>query len=154
MTTSTFARARWHLSHIVQTAVFEQVLPSLVTSGIGPAWMLRFLPKIPIASPFNVDVSLAPGHRSRNTDVIGDGSPLPIVDLTRDPAGKTTPALAALTGAIAWNLLNPVDLAGAVVTADAAHARLETAGYTAGVWQADYLLTVKDNQPGPAARHL
>lgn len=46
------------------------------------------------------------------------------------------------------DLLDPVDLAGAVVTADAAHARLDTAGYTAGVCQADYLLTVKDIQPG------
>ena len=45
-------------------------------------------------------------------------------------------------------LLDPVDLTGAVVTADAAHAQHGTAGYIAGTRQADYLLTVKGNQPG------
>src|ERR1700689_4121103 len=45
-------------------------------------------------------------------------------------------------------LLDPVDLAGAVVTADAAHAQHDTAGYIAGERKADYLLTVKGNQPG------
>ena len=45
-------------------------------------------------------------------------------------------------------LLGPVDLAGAVVTADAAHAQHDTAEYIAGDREADYLLTVKGNQPG------
>lgn len=45
-------------------------------------------------------------------------------------------------------LLDPVDLTGAVVTADAAHAQHETAEYIAGERKADYLLTVKGNQPG------
>jgi len=46
------------------------------------------------------------------------------------------------------DLLDPVDLTGAVVTADAAHAQHDTAEYIAGKRKADYLLTVKGNQPG------
>jgi predicted transposase YbfD/YdcC len=45
-------------------------------------------------------------------------------------------------------LLDHVDLTGAVVTADAAHASRETAAYIAGQRGADYLLTVKGNTPG------
>jgi predicted transposase YbfD/YdcC len=45
-------------------------------------------------------------------------------------------------------LLDHVDLTGAVVTADAAHASRETAEYIAGQRGADYLLTVKGNTPG------
>jgi predicted transposase YbfD/YdcC len=50
-------------------------------------------------------------------------------------------------------LLDPVDLAGAVVTGDAAHAQRETAAYIAGPAQdggreSDYFLFVKGNQPG------
>jgi predicted transposase YbfD/YdcC len=45
-------------------------------------------------------------------------------------------------------LLDHVDLTGAVVTADAAHASRETAAYIAGARGADYLLTVKGNTPG------
>ena len=45
-------------------------------------------------------------------------------------------------------LLDTVDLTGAVVTADAAHASRETAAYIAGERGADYLLTVKGNTPG------
>ncbi len=45
-------------------------------------------------------------------------------------------------------LLDPVDLTDAVVTADAAHAQHDTAEYIGGERKADYLLTVKGNQPG------
>jgi predicted transposase YbfD/YdcC len=45
-------------------------------------------------------------------------------------------------------LLDPVDLTGAVVTADAAHAQDDTAEYVAGERGSDYLLFVKGNQPG------
>jgi hypothetical protein len=50
-------------------------------------------------------------------------------------------------------LLEPVDLNGAVITADAAHAQRETAEYIAGPEQdggrdADYFLFIKGNQPG------
>jgi len=45
-------------------------------------------------------------------------------------------------------LLEPVDLTDAVVTADAAHAQHDTAEYIGGKRKADYLLTVKGNQPG------
>jgi hypothetical protein len=44
-------------------------------------------------------------------------------------------------------LLDPLPLAGAVVTADALHTQVETARYLVETKQADYLLTVKDNQP-------
>jgi predicted transposase YbfD/YdcC len=44
------------------------------------------------------------------------------------------------------DLLDPVGLTGAVVTADAVHACRDTAEYIAGERQADYLLTVKGNQ--------
>lgn len=49
-------------------------------------------------------------------------------------------------------LLEPVDLTGAVITADAAHAQHETAAYIAGPAaeggrESDYLLAVKGNQP-------
>jgi len=46
------------------------------------------------------------------------------------------------------DLLDPVDLTGAVVTADAAHAQHDTAAYIGGERESDYLLTVKGNQPG------
>jgi hypothetical protein len=46
-------------------------------------------------------------------------------------------------------LLAPVDLAGAVVTVDPAHAQHDIADYMAGEREADYLLmTIKANQPG------
>jgi predicted transposase YbfD/YdcC len=45
-------------------------------------------------------------------------------------------------------LLDHVDLAGAVVTADALHAQRAHAGYLAGQRGAHYLITVKRNQPG------
>jgi predicted transposase YbfD/YdcC len=45
-------------------------------------------------------------------------------------------------------LLDAIDLTGAVVTADAAHASRETAEHIAGQRGADYLLTVKGNTPG------
>jgi len=45
-------------------------------------------------------------------------------------------------------LLDTIDLTGAVVTADAAHASRETAQYIAGQRGADYLLTVKGSTPG------
>jgi hypothetical protein len=45
-------------------------------------------------------------------------------------------------------LLDPVDLADAVITGDAAHAQHDTAGYVAGERDSDYLLQVKGNQPG------
>lgn len=45
-------------------------------------------------------------------------------------------------------LLDRVDLAGAVVTADAMHAQRAHAEYLAGQRSAHYLLTVKRNQPG------
>ena len=51
------------------------------------------------------------------------------------------------------DLLDPVDLDGAVVTGDAAHAQRQTAAYIAGPAEdggreADYFLFVKGNQPG------
>ena len=45
-------------------------------------------------------------------------------------------------------LLDPVDLTGAVVTADAAHAQHDTAEYIGGERESDFLLFVKGNQPG------
>jgi DDE_Tnp_1-associated/Transposase DDE domain len=45
-------------------------------------------------------------------------------------------------------LLDCIDLAGAVVTADAIHAERGHAEYLAGQRRADYLITVKRNQPG------
>lgn len=44
-------------------------------------------------------------------------------------------------------LLEEVDLAGRVVTADALHTQVEHARWLVENKQADYLLTVKDNQP-------
>jgi predicted transposase YbfD/YdcC len=44
-------------------------------------------------------------------------------------------------------LLDRIDLAGAVVTADALHAQTAHAGYLAGQRRAHYLITVKRNQP-------
>jgi hypothetical protein len=44
-------------------------------------------------------------------------------------------------------LLAPLSIEGAVVTADALHAQKETARYVVEVKKADYLFTVKDNQP-------
>jgi predicted transposase YbfD/YdcC len=45
-------------------------------------------------------------------------------------------------------LLDRIDLAGAVVTADALHAQTAHAGYLAGQRRAHYVITVKRNQPG------
>ena len=44
-------------------------------------------------------------------------------------------------------LLAPLSIAGAVITADALHAQAETARYIVEEKKADYLFTVKDNQP-------
>ena len=44
-------------------------------------------------------------------------------------------------------LLDPIPLAGRVVTADALHTQVETARYLVEDQQAHYLFTVKDNQP-------
>jgi len=44
-------------------------------------------------------------------------------------------------------LLDPLPLAGAVVTADALHTQTETARYLVEEKHADYVFTVKDNQP-------
>ena len=44
-------------------------------------------------------------------------------------------------------LLDPLTLAGRVVTADALHTQTETARYVVEDKQAHYLFTVKDNQP-------
>jgi hypothetical protein len=44
-------------------------------------------------------------------------------------------------------LLDPLELAGRVVTADALHTQVETARYLVEDKQAHYLFTVKDNQP-------
>jgi hypothetical protein len=44
-------------------------------------------------------------------------------------------------------LLEPVDLKGAVVTADAMHAQKETAKYIVEEKKADYIVCVKENQP-------
>ena len=45
------------------------------------------------------------------------------------------------------HLLAPLSIEGAVVTADAMHAQKETARYVVEAKKADYLFTVKDNQP-------
>lgn len=45
-------------------------------------------------------------------------------------------------------LLDPIDLTGTVITADAAHASRKTAEYIADERNADYLLAVKGNTPG------
>jgi predicted transposase YbfD/YdcC len=45
-------------------------------------------------------------------------------------------------------LLDPLDLAGCVVTADALHTQREHAGYLVTDKKADYILVVKGNQPG------
>jgi len=45
-------------------------------------------------------------------------------------------------------LLAPLDLQGVVVTADAMHTQKEFARFVVEVKKADYVLTVKDNQPG------
>jgi len=44
-------------------------------------------------------------------------------------------------------LLDPLPIAGAVVTADALHTQVDTARYLVETKKADYLFTVKDNQP-------
>jgi hypothetical protein len=44
-------------------------------------------------------------------------------------------------------LLDPLDLAGTVVTADALHTQKKLARFLVGEKKADYVLTVKDNQP-------
>src|ERR1700691_2602781 len=49
-------------------------------------------------------------------------------------------------------LLDRIDLAGAVVTADALHAQRAHAGYLAGQRGAHYLITVKGNQPSLRAQ--
>lgn len=45
------------------------------------------------------------------------------------------------------SLLDPVDLTGKIVTADAAHANNATADYLVNIRNADYTLTVKGNRP-------
>lgn len=49
-------------------------------------------------------------------------------------------------------LLDPIDIAGALATADAAHTCVETARYLFEGKQADYLLTIKGNRSSLHAR--
>ncbi len=44
-------------------------------------------------------------------------------------------------------LLAPLDLVGRVITADALHTQVKTARFIVKEKQADYLFTVKENQP-------
>jgi predicted transposase YbfD/YdcC len=44
-------------------------------------------------------------------------------------------------------LLDEVNIAGAVVTGDSLHTQIETARYLVEDKKADYVFTVKDNQP-------
>jgi len=64
------------------------------------------------------------------------------------------PKLRCISPQITWfaPLLEPLDLAGAVVTADALHAQRDHAQFLASVKNAHYILTVKDNQPSLHAR--
>jgi len=62
--------------------------------------------------------------------------------LAQRAVGEKTNEIPALP-----HLLAPLSIEGAVVTADALHAQKETARYVVEVKKADYLFTVKDNQP-------
>jgi predicted transposase YbfD/YdcC len=64
-----------------------------------------------------------------------------VVAQLRVPAGTTEVTRAR-------DLLGGLDLAGWVVTGDAAHAQRDTAGYVKLERDADYVLQVKGNQPG------
>ena len=81
----------------------------------------------------------------------GDGKPLHLLAALMHHEAVVTAQMAVpdKTNEIPCvrELLAPLDLTGAVVTADALHTQRETARYLVEDKEADYLFTVKENQP-------
>ncbi len=120
--------------------VLQRVDPEALEQAFS-AWLMQHTEHEPLA----VDGKSLRGARD-------DHSPLPhllaallhrqgtvLAQRAVDPDSNEIPALRPL--------LEPLDIQGRVVTADALHAQRETARFLVEDKQAHYLFTVKDNQP-------
>jgi hypothetical protein len=122
--------------------VLQSVDADALDAQLGP-WLLRVA--APRGARLSVDgKTLRGGH--------GRGAPAPHLlsaILHQDAVVVAQAAVPADTNEIPAlpRLLAPLPLAGAVVTADALHTQTETARFLVEAKQADYVFTVKDNQP-------
>ena len=122
--------------------VLQQVDADALDAQLGP-WLLRVAAQ-PGAS-LSVDGKTLRGGHAR-------GQPAPHLlsaILHQDAVVVAQAAVPATTNEIPVlpALLAPLPLAGTIVTADALHTQAETARFLVEAKQADYVFTVKDNQP-------
>jgi hypothetical protein len=122
--------------------VLQRVDADQLDAQLGP-WLLR------VAAPRGVGLSVD-GKTLRGGHARGQPAPhLLSAILHQDAVVVAQAAVPADTNEIPGlpRLLAPLPLAGAVVTADALHTQSETARFLVEEKGADYVLTVKDNQP-------
>jgi hypothetical protein len=122
--------------------VLQQVDADALDAQLGP-WLLR------VAAPREAGLSVD-GKTLRGGHARGREAPhLLSAILHQDAVGVAQVAVPPTTNEIPElpRLLAPLPLAGAVVTADALHTQTETARFLVEEKGADYVFTVKDNQP-------
>jgi len=122
--------------------VLQAVDADALDAQLGP-WLLR------VAAPAGAAVSVD-GKTLRGGHARGQAAPhLLSAILHQDAVVVAQAAVPAATNEIPAlpALLDPLPLAGAVVTADALHTQAETARFLVEDKHADYVFTVKDNQP-------
>jgi hypothetical protein len=122
--------------------VLQRVDADQLDAQLGP-WLLR------VAAPRGAGLSVD-GKTLRGSHARGQPAPqLLSAILHQDAVVVAQAAVPAATNEIPGlpRLLAPLPLAGAVVTADALHTQTETARFLVEEKGADYVFTVKDNQP-------
>jgi hypothetical protein len=122
--------------------VLQRVDADRLDAQLGP-WLLR------VAAPRGVELSVD-GKTLRGSHARGAAAPhLLSAILHQDAVVVAQATVPATTNEIPAlpALLAPLPLAGAVVTADALHTQAETARFLVEAKHADYVFTVKANQP-------
>lgn len=122
--------------------VLQQIDADALDARLGP-WLLQVAGRAGAA--LSVDGKTLRGGHAR-----GQTAPhLLSAILHQDAVVVAQAAVPATTNEIPMvpALLQPLPLAGTVVTADALHTQAETARFLVEQKQADYVFTVKDNQP-------
>lgn len=122
--------------------VLQQVDADALDAQLGP-WLLRVAARPGAALSVDGKTlrgSRAPGQTAPHLlSAILHQDAVVVAQAAVPPTTNEIPALPAL--------LAPLPLAGTVVTADALHTQAETARFLVEEKQADYVFTVKDNQP-------
>jgi predicted transposase YbfD/YdcC len=122
--------------------VLQQVNADALDAQLGP-WLLRVAARPGAA--LSVDGKTLRGGHARGQaaphllSAILHQEAVVVAQAAVPPTTNEIPALSAL--------LAPLPLAGTVVTADALHTQAETARFLVETKHADYVFTVKDNQP-------